>query len=210
MKTNERDVICDLITPGDVFIDIGANGGLFTRLVNQKCKGDVEIHSIEPHPIQYKTLEQNNTNNSNVTCYNAAVTNCDGIVELWYEPNDRVNHYGASTIMKELAVPRRLSDRLKSIKVNAITLDSLQLKPNLIKIDAEGAESDIIRGAEQTIKEHKPIIVFEYGISGPEDFHPESVNILKEYGYSYFWNIEDHRVFDNDTDFCNILAKYEN
>jgi hypothetical protein len=111
--------------------------------------------------------------------------------------------------MTELAVPRRLSDRLESVEVKAITLDSLQLRPNLIKVDAEGAESNIFRGAERTIKDCHPTIVFEYGISVREDFHPESVNILREYGYKFFWNIEDHCVFQDDTEFCNILAKYE-
>ena len=59
----------------------------------------------------------------------------------------------------------------------------------LIKIDVEGHEPAVLRGAEVLIRRHQPIIVFELG---PREFAqgvPPSVAILKEYGYQRFATI---------------------
>ena len=60
-------------------------------------------------------------------------------------------------------------------EVEMITLDSLNLAPDFIKIDCEGLEWHVLVGGEQTIRTHKPVIMFEenglnerYGIAGGE------------------------------------------
>lgn len=206
----ELEVVCHFIEEGNVFLDVGANAGIFTEAVNKKCDGNVEIHSFEPHPAQYHSLSQDNWNNKNIKCYNVAVTNFIGKTKLWYRPEDDGNQFGGSTIIDELAVPRRLGTSMDYIEADAITLDSLNLSPDVIKIDTEGAESNILEGASKTIQKYKPIIILEYGADGPEDFEPRSVEILKSYGYKFFWNIEDHCKFNKKEHlFCNILAMYE-
>jgi len=210
IRNIEREVVCDFIEEGNVFLDVGANNGLFTRLVNEKCEGNVQIHSFEPHPSQYHIVAQANWSNENVKCYNVAVTNFIGKTKLWYRPDDDGNLFGASTIIEELAVTRRLGDSMDFIEVDTITLDSLNLAPNLIKIDTEGAESNILEGAFETVKKYRPIIVLEYGADGSEDFEPRSVEILKSYGYKFFWNIEKECEFNKKEHlFCNILAMYD-
>ena len=206
----DTEIVHDFVNEGDVFCDIGANEGLYTQLINRKHKGKVEIHSFEPHPEQYSQLLSSNCKNINTKCYNVAVSNFVGKTKLWYEPNDPVNKFGASTIMSELAVSRRLGDSMEYLEVDTVTIDSLELAPNFIKIDAEGAETDILTGASDTIQKNKPIITIEYGTGGPENFHPKSVNILREYGYNFLWNIEQGCQFRDDVEYCNILAIYEN
>jgi len=68
--------------------------------------------------------------------------------------------------------------------VDVITLDSLHLAPDFIKIDIEGMEYHALLGGEQTIRTHKPIIIIEEnGLNqryGVED--GETLDLLKSWG----------------------------
>ena len=61
------------------------------------------------------------------------MSNFVGKTKLWYTPNDPVNKFGASTIMSELAVSRRLGDSMEYLEVDTVTIDSLELAPELYK-----------------------------------------------------------------------------
>jgi hypothetical protein len=89
------------------------------------------------------------------------------------------------------------------------TIDNLNLNPDYIKIDAEGSETDILIGGKSQIIKNKPIIVFEYGSSGPpENFQPKSLEILQSYGYTKFIEAETGNAFDfrNPCPVIDIIA----
>jgi hypothetical protein len=68
------------------------------------------------------------------------------------------------------------------------TLDSLKLQPaDVIKIDAEGMESDILIGGERTLREHRPFVVFENFLCIDDPNQTWSpLSILKDQGYRVF------------------------
>src|SRR5262249_11546960 len=72
--------------------------------------------------------------------------------------------------------------------VRVHTLDSLELQPaDVIKIDAEGMESDILIGGERTLKEHRPFVVFENFLCFDDPDRTWSpLSILKDEGYRVF------------------------
>jgi hypothetical protein len=81
----------------------------------------------------------------------------------------------------------------KVIQVNCRTLDSivedLKIEPDFVKIDVEGCEHLVLRGASQVLSKFRPRIVLEAnpGDSGA----PAVTRILSQYGYE-FHNITDH------------------
>jgi hypothetical protein len=93
--------------------------------------------------------------------------------------------------------------------VKATTLDHFcfvekNKLPSLIKIDVEGAEYDVLCGAEKVIKESKPIIIVathDFHVKGVKD---KCINLLVSYGYKY------HKLNNyDDPDFSDFLFIHE-
>ena len=68
---------------------------------------------------------------------------------------------------------------MKKIKVDDLHLESI----DIMKIDVEGFEIDVLRGAGKTIKEHKPKIILE---THSKDLKERSLKILKDLGYNLY------------------------
>lgn len=150
------------LTKGMVFADVGAQVGQYT-LLSAKCVGaEGHVHAFEPSPATLLRLRKNIALNGfqNVTFHELAVADFSGETELHIQEQnpDGVNTGTNSLRMKSdwtqaahVVVPvRPLDDVLCNIK----RLDAL-------KVDVEGAELAVIRGAQETLKKFKPLIAIE-------------------------------------------------
>ena len=86
-------------------------------------------------------------------------------------------------------------DRYKSkkdsntLKVNVITLDSLELNPSYLKIHTEGTEASILKGGISTIKKHKPLIAYSV-YHRREGFYEDIAEIMRLFaGYNWFFRL---------------------
>lgn len=90
-------------------------------------------------------------------------------------------------------------------RVEIVTLDSLGLAPDLIKIDVEGAEADVLLGAERTLAEHDPILLMERNPNTPA-----CMAWLAARGFSFFAFDADHGCFRRELDGAlNLFAAKE-
>ena len=190
-----------------VLLDIGANCGVETDSLvigSTKSHASPTIYAFEPHNEVYQILYNKYKDSPYVNTFNVAISDTIGISTLQYKNNDlRDNSYGGSTIVPELFSPDRLGNDTLTQMVMTTTIDSLNLNPDYIKIDAEGSESNIFIGGKNQIIKNKPVIIFEYGSSEPpENFQPKSIEILRSYGYTKFIESEtgSHRL-TGDFDF---------
>ena len=103
-----------------------------------------------------KALKENiKLNNiTNVTTYDFGVSDKCGESVL----NTSKGHNGLHTMG---ANPLRFND-VVPISIKTITIDSLNIDPDFIKIDTEGWEYNILKGAEKTIKRCKPLMQIEW------------------------------------------------
>jgi len=138
-----------------IFVDIGANIGKYTIMISNQVKGTEKIISIEPHPENFEILEKNiGLNNcKSVILLNLACWNKKGVLKLYSHENQPL-----------LASAVRPSKNY--IKVNSNSLDNILKKMkiknvDLIKIDVEGAESNVLEGMENVLKSGKAKIIFE-------------------------------------------------
>lgn len=148
-------------------IDIGGSVGesinKFLR-INPNCN----IYSFEPIPIRYKTLKYNFTNQKNVKVFNYGIGKL-GLVKIFTPKLFNYKFYSWSALSK-----KRLRNMLKrqcknfhsSFKiihqlVRIKSLNSIKIKPDLIKIDVEGEEFQVLKSSEKIIKKYKPIILLE-------------------------------------------------
>ena len=175
------------LRPDDLFVDIGANVGSYTVLAS----GQVGAHTIaiEPVPSTFKRLQNNiaiNYLDELVTSLNIGIGSKQETLNFT-AGLDTVNH-----VVLE-------SDGSKVISVIVDTLDRLLIEyhPSLIKIDVEGFESEVLRGATNILNDDKlKAIIIELNGSGrkygfsDEDIHDKLVSMgFTAYTYEPFSRI---------------------
>ena len=149
------------LKPGDVFVDVGANCGLYTLFAARTVGPSGIVVAFEPSPREFARLEANIALNrlAQVQLYRAAASDAPGEVRLRIaEPR----HAGHNTMAERFAyAPVRLHE---VARVPAVTLDeALAHLPRLamIKLDIEGAELRALSGAEATLARFSPALLLE-------------------------------------------------
>lgn len=146
-----NDLIISLLERGCVFVDVGANVGYYSILAGKIVGDKGQIIAVEPIPETCEALELNVKLNklNNVRVMNEAAWSSKTNIEIWLPKC----HYGFASVFKRQGKP---------ITVKAIPLDDLCKKYRaikLLKIDAEGSEYQILRGAKETLKKTSYVIL---------------------------------------------------
>ncbi len=132
--------------PSGLFIDVGAHVGTWARTF--ALAGMLTV-AFEPNPDIFACLEADRPMRL------AAVPMALGAAEGWHKLTAPGADGGMASIVRKFDNPAIVED------VQVRRLDVTEQKPTLMKIDVEGAELDVIRGGERTIRENRPVILFE-------------------------------------------------
>jgi FkbM family methyltransferase len=146
-----------------VVLDIGANIGVMTRLFAERAG---HVHAFEPSPRALALLREN------------APPNCT-IHPIALGDHNEVTHIAELEALDESHVSET------GIVVQMRTVDSLNLNPDFIKIDVEGYEPAVLRGAVETMK-RGPMLMFE---ALTKEARMECASIIHEANPAYL--IED-------------------
>lgn len=173
------------VAPNDVFVDVGAHIGTYTIPVAKKAQ---KVIAFEPHKDSFELLTKNISLNhlTNIAAYNIAVSKKRGAVSFMYgkEPDySRVIDGDQSWSGTVIDDARAHNSNIHL--VNTIDLDSILLKEDRvdwIKIDVEGHEMDVLEGAMQTIRMHKPKIIIE--------IWPRNMEKINAMAHSFGYSIE--------------------
>jgi FkbM family methyltransferase len=186
---HELDFILKVLRPGMTFFDIGANVGVFTIPAAKKlCPGSV--FAFEPAAWTYERLLENVSLNrvTNVHAVRTAVGEVDGKASL------KIN-VGGKDALNTLGRPTHSDSEIIAEETVAVTsLDNFMransvLRVDVMKVDVEGAELFVFRGAEKLLSsENAPLILYESGfLSRGFDYHPvEQMWLLRKHGYLCF------------------------
>jgi FkbM family methyltransferase len=147
-----------LLSPGDHFVDCGANVGLWS-LVAAGCVGPGgRVTAFEPNPSAYLRLTQNMSASGDiggrVTAINVAVAAQAG--QVAFEPG---SHHNLGRIVDESAVG--------SMAVPAVSLDEHfgRTAVHALKLDIEGGEAAALRGATRMLSTQPPWICAEFNVA---------------------------------------------
>jgi FkbM family methyltransferase len=163
--TIREDELLEHFNPkeGDVVVDIGAHIGRYTLIGSKRVGPKGKVVAIEAHPSVLKMLNKNIKLNhlTNVTTLNYAVFSEETKIKL-YDHSKQVGATIYNTVMAG-----RVRDQDVFVEVNANTLDNILQQNginaedvNWLKIDVEGAELEVLRGAANVLSKSKNITMF--------------------------------------------------
>lgn len=159
-------------------VDIGANFGYYTLLMGAAVGAAGEVLAVEPNPATAEVLRQNvllNGLNGHVEVHETALGARDGETVTLFTPSGEPKN---SLIVN--AVPHGGSvDEVRSTTLGTILG---QRSIDLVKIDAEGAEADILIGMMDILRRDRPLMVLEFNAARYP--HPRAVlaGVLDIYG----------------------------
>ncbi len=140
------------------FIDVGAHYGLFSLAAIHAGKPGSKVLALEPSPPAFTEL-----------CRNLELLGSDSIVPIQAavgeETSELVMHVTHDGRGMMVAVKQEEKYEYESVKVPVVTLDDLcderSFAPNVLKIDVEGFEGEVLRGARRVLREDRPAIFLE-------------------------------------------------
>jgi len=197
-------VFIKLLRHSHIFFDIGANTGIYS-LIAALNNNPITVHSFEPVPFIFQHLNENISLNklTNVFTYAIALSNFDGQTELFVPKG--ILPTSASTL-KGFMEPAQIKD---VIMAQAMKLDTFVKQFNvgrvdLLKIDTEGTEDHVIRGALNLIEDSKPVIICEIL---RRDEMQTITDILGKFDYAFF-HITDRGLLPNNFEEQSIHKNY--
>jgi FkbM family methyltransferase len=174
----EATVFAQILSPGHVAVEVGANIGSHTVHLAKLVGPSGTVLAFEPQRIIFTVLCANVALNElfNVRPIHAAVGSARGTIRV------PVLNPGAQQNFGGLSLPGRAQGE----PVPVVTLDHYPLPSlRLLKIDVEGMESEVLLGARETIAKHRPII---YAENDRRENSPRLIRLLEEYGYRLYWH----------------------
>ena len=168
-KNNGFSKLVELAKGKSVVFDIGAHIGICALPISRVVKKGGICYSFEPAEANRKYLEthlkMNNVDNV-IVVPSLVGDKCDDCVEFYESSSD--------SGMNSLCMLKNKDSICNKIVKEQITLDSYVAKngciPGLIKIDVEGAEINVLRGAESVLRKYHPEIIISV--------HPKHLKIL--------------------------------
>ena len=193
------------IKRGDIIFDVGANIGELTLLFSRFAENG-QVHSFEPTPTTFEKLSSiiKCTNNTNIKLNNLAVSNKSGFIHFniyeeefaaWNTMANRpLGAYGINVIPpKSVIIP--------TVSIDDYCSENGIEKIDLLKIDVEGAELNVLKGAEGMFSEKKiKVCVFEFGqtIFDMGNTVEEFKQFFKKYNYKIGNVSKNQHVFPID------------
>jgi FkbM family methyltransferase len=199
ISINELHLLNRILRPGMVFLDVGANQGEFAVYAAKRVPRGTVV-AFEPNPASNQQLRENVALNgfANVVISDVGLLDRAAVMQL-YTSDERTHHHhtGPGLAMPNEGVTTLYQSEFRASRgdlVRTAVLD--QLYPGLgldrldvLKIDVEGAELPVLRGARETISRYSPIIILELN---EETFNAagyttrDVLSFLMELGYEFY------------------------
>lgn len=181
-EREELAVLDDFLSPlagrfaAATALDIGANIGNHSLFFAQRFRA---VHAFEPNPRTFGVLSVNARLVDNITPHNIGLGAEPGTLSLAFDP---LNVGEASLVSPTdgVTAPNHCDVRVERLDDIAADFGSVAL----VKIDVEGFEPQVLRGAAKFLRDQRPVIVFEQNGSAFVDGRSETVALLQAAGYT--------------------------
>jgi len=190
-----RDTALQYVTKYDHVVDVGAHVGIS---VHHWAKHFNKVSAFEPMKDHFDCLKKNTEQLSNVEIYNTAVSDQEGLLYGSYRSTKNSGSFqllDSSYKQPNKKSPRQLYE-ISVKKLDSFNFDNL----NLLKIDVEGWEFEVLKGAIETIKNHKPVLLVEFtGGESRKSLHRYDVNeynkLIDKLNYQAVATVESDTIY---------------
>lgn len=167
------------VRPGDVCYDIGGYRGYMAGVF--ALAGASAVVVFEPLPANIKALMRLIELNPDrpLRLERTAIGNTDGAVMFRIMPDSSMGKLAHSPFQAGLCAEEVIT--VPIARLDTLLAERRVPPPNVVKIDVEGAEVDVLRGASRILREFRPRLFIEAHSAALAD---ESSQILSQYGYS--------------------------
>ena len=182
----ETKLVRELLRPGMVVADVGANIGYYTLLSARLVGSGGRVYAFEPDPKNHALLARSVEANgyAHVEAAHMALSDRKGTIRLFVDGSN----YGNASIA-EANVP----DEQGAVEVGTSTLDEFLAsgdhpRPDFIKMDAQGAEALILAGADRTFSAGPMKMLLEFwpfGLRNAGSDPQTYVRRLADYGFAF-------------------------
>jgi FkbM family methyltransferase len=145
------------VLPGEVVFDIGANVGAYSFVVDRATKGNCTVYAFEPSFSTFAQLSRNvalNRSQGRVIPVFLALSDVNGLVTFNYSslaPGAALHALGDSKDGKGTSFRPALSQPVLSYRIDDFVAHFAARRPNHIKLDVDGVELKVLRGASLTL-----------------------------------------------------------
>lgn len=176
-EREESNRLLQLVQPANIVVDVGANIGYYSLLLASIVGSKGFVYAFEPHPENYAILLLNIAQNNyegRIVANNAACSSIAGWMYLHLSPISSGMH-----TLQESMLERDTYRTTSQLEVRTVLLDEslLNLQIDFMKIDVEGHELEVLKGAEQLLILSRPVLMVEYHAS------PKVIPFLESYDY---------------------------
>ena len=167
------------------FIDVGANIGNHTIGLHDQF---YKCHAFEPDPRTFRLLKANTARRPNITCHQTALSDRDGISAFsQHRTNTGKSHIVSSPQTQSPTASKSMID------VETSRLDNTSSafeSVSFIKIDVEGHELEVLKGAQKLLTTQMPMILLELLATDIGGHRAASLDFLAEIGYTQFYCLQ--------------------
>ncbi len=141
------------LSPGDTFLDIGCNIGYYAVLAAKKVGPSGEVHAFDVDPRPLRCLQKTLTRNQlyNVIIHPYAIGEAAGVSSLITSAESGITRLSAGHNGPQFPVLNldAWAEYFKNRPVSAV------------KVDVEGHDEEVLRGASAILRRHRPVVVSE-------------------------------------------------
>jgi len=207
---NKNDVggiayVLDKLMPGQTAFDIGTHKGAYLYFMRKRVGEKGKVFAFEPQLKLFQYIKKIKAlfNWENISIEHLALSDSTGEATLYIPENKSGD---ASSPGASIALAKPENELSGTEKVKTENLDTYcktnDIKPDFIKIDVEGNELKIFKGAVETLKQHKPKILVEIESRHVgEEQVMETLSFMKSLGYAGYFIHGIKRIAVNEFSF---------
>jgi FkbM family methyltransferase len=187
----ERHFVNAFLRPGDIFIDAGANIGLFTIIAAATVGPTGAVHAFEPCTAAFERLRGNvclNGFDSSVSCHRVALSSSEGMLTMAVaaDGHDAWNSPGEPTVTGDFITTDVVASTLDSFASRSLR----HRTASLMKIDVEGWETHLLAGGRDFFRpDNAPVLLVEFNskaAQGAGSSTRQLYGALSDFGYELF------------------------
>jgi len=199
-KDEAHEFLFTKIKPGNIVVDVGANKCILTSLFSDKVTKKGKVYSFEANPDSYlksrSLIAKNSERLNNCVLIGKA---CGSTYSTMQIARTAKNNTGMDRLVS-IDSTEGLGNNVEVVRLDR-ELENLE-SIDLIKIDTEGFELEVLKGAKEILEKFKPKLFVELDKQNLDRYNAnfeQVIEFLKPFGYS-FYNVQSSMYFNSEVE----------